>query len=75
MFSSQGQRVFFVEFYNTINTPYVTLEWKYLSQAEAFETVMWFEKFVIVGCSDGSLLMLSPFKCAPKVCQHFKIIV
>jgi hypothetical protein len=50
-----------------MNTPHVVLEWKYWSQKEAFENVIWFGKSVVVGCSDGSLLMMSPFKCKPNV--------
>ncbi|KAI6182425.1 Cirhin [Aphelenchoides bicaudatus] len=64
--SAKGKRVSFIEFYNTINTPHISLEWKYLSQKIGFDAVTWFGNYVVVGCSNGSLLMMSPFKNDPK---------
>lgn len=68
LFSTKARRMFFLEFYNTINAPHIILEWKYLSRELALETVIWFGNYAIVGCSDGSLMMFSPFKNEPKVC-------
>lgn len=66
-FSAKGHRMFFIEFYNTINAPHIVLEWKHVDRRIAFETVSWFGKAVMVGCSDGALLMLSPFNQETKV--------
>jgi hypothetical protein len=73
---SQKRRLFFVEFYNTINLPHVTLEWRYPIERIALETAVWMGQSVVVGCSDGKVMKISPFKRDVTVCitKRFKII-
>ncbi|KAI6225598.1 Cirhin [Aphelenchoides besseyi] len=60
-----------IQFYNTINLPIVELECQIPIENVTPEGVTWIGNRVVVGCSDGSIIFVSPFTQEIKRTQIF----